>query len=48
MDPEFGHVVIYEHAIPFDVSRAYDEASGIVDRARTAERDRDMWAELNS
>ena len=33
MDPEFGHVVIYEHAIPFDVSRAYDEASGIVDRA---------------
>ena len=49
MDPEFGHVVIYEHAIPFDVSRAYDEASGIVDpRVWTAERDRDMWAELNS
>ena len=49
MDPEFGHVVIYEHAIPFDVSRAYDEASGIADpRVWTAERDRDMWAELNS
>ena len=31
-------------------SRApYDEASGIVDpRVWTAERDRDMWAELNS
>ena len=29
--------------------RAYDEASGIVDpRVWTAERDRDMWAELNS
>jgi len=49
MDPEFGHVVIYEHAIPFDISRAYDEASGIVDpRVWTAQRDRDMWAELTA
>jgi hypothetical protein len=49
MDPEFGHVVIYEHAIPFDVSRAYDEASGIADpRVWTAQRDRDMWAELTA
>lgn len=47
MDPEFGHVVIYEHAIPFDVSRAYDEACGIADpRVWTAERDREMWAAL--
>ena len=29
MDPVFGHVFIYEHCLPFDVSRAYDEASGI-------------------
>jgi len=49
MDPAFGHVVIYEHAIPFDISRAYDEASGIADpRVWTAERDREMWAELAS
>lgn len=47
MDPIFGHVVIYEHAIPFDISRAFDEASGISDpRVWTAERDREMWAEL--
>ena len=26
MDPVFGHVFIYEHCLPFDVSRAYDEA----------------------
>lgn len=48
MDPKFGSVVIYEHCIPFDVSRAFDEASGIADpRIWTAERDRQMWAELN-
>ena len=29
MDPVFGHVFIYEHCLPFDVSRAYDEAKGI-------------------
>lgn len=48
MDPEFGHVFIYEHCIPFDVSRAYDEASGIeVPRVWTAQRDREMWSALN-
>jgi len=48
MDPEFGHVVVYEHAMPFDVSRAFDEASGIAEpRVWTAERDRQLWAELN-
>ncbi|MGE4278814.1 MAG: MBL fold metallo-hydrolase [Magnetospirillum sp.] len=47
MDPKFGHVFIYEHCLPFDVSRAFDEASG-VDHPRiwTAERDKDMWAAL--
>ncbi len=30
MDPKFGQVFIYEHCLPFDVTRAYDEASGIV------------------
>ena len=47
MDPVFGHVFIYEHCLPFDVSRAYDEASGIKHpRIWTAERDKDMWASL--
>jgi hypothetical protein len=40
MDPVFGHVFIYEHCLPFDVSRAYDEAKGIKNpRIWTAERD---------
>jgi glyoxylase-like metal-dependent hydrolase (beta-lactamase superfamily II) len=47
MDPKFGQVFIYEHCLPFDVTRAYDEASGIVHpRIWTAERDREMWAAL--
>ncbi|WP_382162245.1 MBL fold metallo-hydrolase [Hydrogenophaga sp. ANAO-22] len=47
MDPVFGHVFIYEHCLPFDVSRAYDEAKGIKNpRIWTAERDKDMWAAL--
>ena len=47
MDPVFGHVFIYEHCLPFDVSRAYDEARGIKNpRIWTAERDKEMWAAL--
>jgi glyoxylase-like metal-dependent hydrolase (beta-lactamase superfamily II) len=44
MDPDFGHVYIYEHCLPFDVTRAFDEASGISDpRIWTEERDQEMW-----
>ena len=47
MDPIFGHVFIYEHCLPFDVTRAFDEASGIKHpRIWTAERDMDMWKSL--
>jgi glyoxylase-like metal-dependent hydrolase (beta-lactamase superfamily II) len=49
MDPVFGNVFIYEHCLPFDVSRAFDEASGIKNpRVWTAERDKEMWAALQS
>jgi hypothetical protein len=49
MDPVFGHVFIYEHCLPFDVTRAYDEASGIKNpRIWTAERDMEMWKALQS
>jgi glyoxylase-like metal-dependent hydrolase (beta-lactamase superfamily II) len=49
MDPVFGHVFIYEHCLPFDVSRAYDEAKGIKNpRIWTAERDMEMWKSLQS
>ena len=49
MDPIFGHVFIYEHCLPFDVSRAYDEAKGIKNpRIWTAERDMEMWKALQA
>ena len=46
-DPKFGDYAIYEHCLPFNVSRAYDEARGL-DHPRiwTAERDIDMWKQL--
>ena len=48
MDPKYGDLVIYEHCMPFDASRAFDEAGGM-DRPQiwTAERDQEMWAKLN-
>jgi glyoxylase-like metal-dependent hydrolase (beta-lactamase superfamily II) len=49
MDPVFGNVFIYEHCLPFDVSRAFDEAGGIKHpRIWTAERDKEMWQALQS
>ena len=49
MDPVFGKVFIYEHCLPFDVSRAYDEAKGIKHpRIWTAERDKEMWSALQA
>jgi len=49
LKPDFGHWVIFDHCLPFDISRAYDEAGGIVDpRIWTAERDADMWANLET
>ncbi len=45
--PKYGHWVIFDHCLPFDVSRAYDEATKFRDpRIWTAERDRQMWADL--
>jgi glyoxylase-like metal-dependent hydrolase (beta-lactamase superfamily II) len=47
MDPKFKDFAIYEHCLPFNVSRAYDEARGIEwPVIWTAERDREMWAAL--
>ena len=43
-DPKFKDYAIYEHCLPFNVSRAYDEALGIdTPRIWTAERDIAMW-----
>jgi glyoxylase-like metal-dependent hydrolase (beta-lactamase superfamily II) len=49
LDPVYGQYPIYEHCMPFDVSRAYDEASGIANpRIWTAERDVEMWRSLET
>ena len=46
-DPKFKDYAIYEHCLPFNVARAYDEARGIAHpRIWTAERDLAMWADL--
>ncbi|MEO3998242.1 MBL fold metallo-hydrolase [Mesorhizobium sp. CAU 1732] len=46
-DPKFASYAIYEHCLPFNVARAYDEALGIdTPRIWTAERDRQMWDAL--
>ncbi|MCX7339749.1 MAG: MBL fold metallo-hydrolase [Hyphomicrobiales bacterium] len=47
MDKPFGDYAIYEHCLPFNVSRAYDEARGIDwPRIWTNERDIAMWKAL--
>ena len=47
MDPKFSGFAIYEHCLPFNVSRAFDEASGIDDPVIwTDKRDQEMWAAL--
>ncbi len=46
-DPKFKDYAIYEHCLPFNVSRAYDEARGIdTPRIWTARRDLEMWEQL--
>lgn len=46
-DPKFSDYAIYEHCLPFNVARAYDEARGIdTPRIWTAQRDLEMWDAL--
>jgi glyoxylase-like metal-dependent hydrolase (beta-lactamase superfamily II) len=46
-DAKFSAYAIYEHCLPFNVSRAYDEALGIdTPRIWTAQRDAEMWQAL--
>jgi len=47
MAPKYGQWVIFEHCQPFNVSRCYDEMSGLEHpRIWTAERDIEMWRSL--
>ncbi|MGR3542389.1 MAG: MBL fold metallo-hydrolase [Hasllibacter sp.] len=46
-DPKFSDYAIYEHCLPFNVARAYDEARDVAHpRIWTAERDARMWEAL--
>ncbi|PZG12982.1 MBL fold metallo-hydrolase [Nonomuraea aridisoli] len=47
--PRYGSWPIFEHCLPFNVSRLWDELHGIErPRVWTAERDRQVWNELQS
>ncbi|MDF1530246.1 MAG: MBL fold metallo-hydrolase [Sedimenticola sp.] len=47
LKPKFGDWVIFEHCLPFDITRAFDEAGDYPDpRIWTAERDTEMWHSL--
>ena len=49
LKPDYGHWVIFDHCLPFDVSRAFDEAGGTVDpRIWTAQRDAELWQSLET
>lgn len=45
--PQFGRWPIFEHCLPFDVQRLWDEFDGIEHpRIWTMERDQEVWAKL--
>ena len=47
LGPKFGAWPIFEHCLPFNVQRLWDELDGIDwPRIWTAERDREVWAKL--
>jgi glyoxylase-like metal-dependent hydrolase (beta-lactamase superfamily II) len=49
LKPKYGHWVIFDHCMPFDVTRALDEATQHPDpRIWTAERDQAMWRSLEA
>jgi len=46
--PQYGQWPIFEHCLPFDVSRMWDELAGSRPIVWTAERDRAVWDQLQS
>jgi hypothetical protein len=47
LKPSYGQWVIFDHCMPFDVTRALDEATSYRDpRIWTSERDKAMWEAL--
>jgi glyoxylase-like metal-dependent hydrolase (beta-lactamase superfamily II) len=49
LSEQYGRWPIFEHCLPFDVSRLWDELAGVDwPRIWTAERDREVWDQLQS
>ncbi|HEV3479002.1 MAG TPA: MBL fold metallo-hydrolase [Gaiellaceae bacterium] len=49
LEPRFGDWWIFEHCLPFNVARAWDEARGVAEpEVWTAEKDAAVWTELQS
>lgn len=48
LEPRFGSWAIFEHCLPFNVARAWDEAGGLPPQVWTADKDAEVWAELQS
>ena len=49
LQPKYGQWVIFDHCLPFNITRCYDEAGEYPDpRIWTAERDQEMWHSLQS
>ncbi|MDQ3992197.1 MAG: MBL fold metallo-hydrolase, partial [Actinomycetota bacterium] len=48
LEPRFGDWWIFEHCLPFNVARAYDEAGGLPPQVWTAEKDAAVWEQLQS
>jgi glyoxylase-like metal-dependent hydrolase (beta-lactamase superfamily II) len=49
MKPIFGDYTIFEHCMPFNVTRAFEEAQGIKHpNIWTAEKDKEMWFALQA
>jgi glyoxylase-like metal-dependent hydrolase (beta-lactamase superfamily II) len=48
LEPRFGDWWIFEHCFPFNVARCYEEAGGLEPQVWTAEKDQEVWRELQS
>ena len=48
LEPRFGDWWIFEHCLPFNVARAWDEAEGKPPQVWTAEKDAAVWTQLQS
>jgi len=46
LEPQFGSWPIFEHTMPFNVARLWEELDGTGHTIWTAERDREIWAQL--